>query len=177
MPIVTANRLLTGSHFLVLGCKLKSTIGPAWRVDALQNGVGLFCVNSHVLFERRLWVDLCMSICFPLVTRPSGAWLFLVEAHLLGTRSVSLQLCDLPSIYVCAFCLRHSGTGDCLPCIEPGCPSAELDGDAEFCNVCWTESLVAAPCVKVSLICGFCYTIRHILCDVTCSLSLAIVLL
>lgn len=53
---------------------------------------------------------------------------------------------------ICVLCVLDSGAGDCLPCIEPGCPSAELDGDAEYCNVCWTESLLAAPCVKVGLL-------------------------
>ncbi|CAM9954167.1 unnamed protein product, partial [Laminaria digitata] len=52
----------------------------------------------------------------------------------------------------CGHPCRGPGAGDCLPCIESGCPSAELDGDAEFCNVCWTESLLAAPCVKLE--CG-----------------------
>ncbi len=41
-----------------------------------------------------------------------------------------------------------SGGAECLPCIETGCPSAEVDGN-DYCNVCWTESLMAAPCVKV----------------------------
>ncbi|CAN0600619.1 unnamed protein product, partial [Ectocarpus sp. 12 AP-2014] len=40
---------------------------------------------------------------------------------------------------------------ECIPCIEPDCPSAEVDGN-DFCNVCWTESLLAAPCVKLE--CG-----------------------
>lgn len=47
-------------------------------------------------------------------------------------------------------CWTRSGGAECLPCIETGCPSAELDGD-DYCNVCWTESLLSAPCVKVYL--------------------------
>lgn len=45
----------------------------------------------------------------------------------------------------------RSGGAECLPCIETDCPSAELDGN-DFCNVCWTESLLAAPCVKVCVL-------------------------
>lgn len=44
--------------------------------------------------------------------------------------------------------INYAGGAECLPCIETGCPSAELDGN-DYCNVCWTESLLAAPCVKV----------------------------
>lgn len=58
-----------------------------------------------------------------------------------------------------------SGSGDCLPCIESGCASATIDGDVEWCNVCWTESLLAAPCVQVSLM----YGIRS-LCSMRCSI-------
>ncbi|CAM9542078.1 unnamed protein product [Sphacelaria rigidula] len=52
----------------------------------------------------------------------------------------------------CGHPCRGPGAEECLPCMEPGCPSAAIDGDAEFCNVCWTESLLAAPCVKLE--CG-----------------------
>ncbi|CAM9275544.1 unnamed protein product [Choristocarpus tenellus] len=40
----------------------------------------------------------------------------------------------------------------CIPCLEACCPSSNTDGDAEFCNICWTETLIAAPCVE--LVCG-----------------------
>lgn len=56
----------------------------------------------------------------------------------------------------CSRVVALAGAGDCLPCIESGCPSAALDGDAEFCNVCWTESLLAAPCVKVRIPVALC---------------------
>ncbi|CBN77584.1 conserved unknown protein [Ectocarpus siliculosus] len=51
----------------------------------------------------------------------------------------------------CGHPCRGPGTAECIPCIEPDCPSAEVDGN-DFCNVCWTESLLAAPCVKLE--CG-----------------------
>ncbi|CAM9432541.1 unnamed protein product, partial [Hapterophycus canaliculatus] len=51
----------------------------------------------------------------------------------------------------CGHPCRGPSGAECIPCIETGCASAELDGN-DFCNVCWTESLLAAPCVKLE--CG-----------------------
>lgn len=47
-------------------------------------------------------------------------------------------------------CCGIKGESECLPCLETDCPSKDPKCDKdEYCGICYTEGLGAAPCIKL----------------------------